>query len=353
MLKQESKILLRPLIFWEGFPACGLLLKKVADELGEDLVVVATKPAVPFLGLEEELGHKIIWLNEPNEIWSRRDEFSDRNFVLHTGWGHGDWLKFDRFLKKKNNVKIVLVSDNRFRNDFRQWLGAIYFRFFLRRYFDGAFTPGISGKKLLAFLGMPKDHIYSPNYGAYEGIFKSTRQINERRNEFLFVGQLIKRKSIDLVIQAFKEYKLEGGRWSLRISGDGPLAALCEGGAIFLEGFLQPNEVAERMNNAKAFIFPSRDDNWGTALCEAAACGMLLVSAKSTGASFDILTDEENGYLLEKITKEDIKRAMFRIERMSNEELASGSAESIRVAGRFDSGAYYEAFKKMQNDLCD
>ena len=214
---------IKPIIFWEGFPACGLLLKQVLKEFKDDLIIVATKPAVPFQNIEELLGHQIIWLNGANDIWDKREELSDRNFVVHTGWGHKGWLKYDKYVQEKNNAKVVVVVDNHFKKNFRQFLGAFYFRLVLKKYFGAAFVPGREGQKLMKYLGMAEDKIYVGNYGAYEEIYKDIKPIEKRNDEFLYVGQLNTRKSVDILIDAFNIYRKHGGKWNLRILGDGPL----------------------------------------------------------------------------------------------------------------------------------
>jgi len=342
---------LKPIVFWEGFPVCGLLLKRVVEEFGEDIIITATRPKVPFEGLERTLNHEILWFDEPNDIWKRRDEFSDRNLIIHTGWTHKGWLHYDKYMKKKNKAKVVVVVDNSYRGDIRQTFGAIYFRLFLKKYFDAAFVPGVSGRKLMEFFGMPRDKIYSPNYGAFEEIYKSKIPIEARKNEFLFVGQLNKRKGLDVLIEGFNQYKREGGSWSLRILGDGELRSVCNGKDITCEGFMQPSQIADSMNNAKVFILPSRLDNWGTVVCEAAACGMQLIITKTVGASDDILEEGKNGIKLYKLEPKYIKEALLYFEKMDDKNLKKGSEVSIEKAQAFDSHAYYRAFMSFADEL--
>ena len=345
--EKDIKNIIKPIIFWVGFPACGLLVKKVADEFKDELIIVATRPEVPFQGLEEYLGHKIIWFNNPNDIWEHREEFRDRNLVIHTGWRYEGWLKYDKFVKKKNNAKVIVSVDNRFRGDLRQMFGAIYFRLYLKRFFDAVLVPGKSGIKLMKFLGMDESKIYTGLYGAYEGIFQEVTPIENRNKEFLFIGQLIKRKSVDILIRAFKEYRKNGGSWNLRLVGNGPLGDICHGDGIILEDFAQPNEIAKKMNHAKALVLLSKDDNWGTVVCEAAACGMNILTTKTVGASEDIVREGINGTILNDITVSNIQKALFYFENLTEKILKDGSSVSKEIAKKYDSEAYFNSFMKM------
>lgn len=343
---------IRPIIFWDGFPVCGLLVKKIADEYKDNLVILATRSKVPFPQLETELGHPIIYLDTANDIWKRKEEWADRNLVIHTGWRYHGWLKYDAYMKKRG-AKIVGMVDNRYRGDLRQWMGAIFFRLSLRKYFDAVLVPGKSGTQLMRFLGMLPSKIYTGLYGAYEGIFQETASIEVRNKEFLFVGQLIARKGIDMLVEAFTKYKKAGGTWTLRIVGDGPLASICNGEGIILESSALPYAVVKKMNSARVLVLPSRDDNWGTVVCEAAACGMQLITTATVGASVDIVQDGTNGAVLTELDAEKLVSAFFQFERMSNADLTRGSKISKEVATRHDSRAYYESFLKIVRDLFD
>lgn len=342
---------IKPIVFWEGFPACGLLLKEVVRHFGNDLVIMATRPAVPFENLEALLEHKIIWLENADDIWERRAEFSDRNFVVHTGWNHKGWLQFDQYVKRKNNAKVVVVVDNNFKKNIRQFLGAFYFRLVLKNYFDAVFVPGREGQKLMRFLGMQANKIYVGNYGAYEKIYKDTHAIEYRNNEFLYVGQLNKRKSVDILIEAFKAYRKAGGRWNLRILGSGELANLCEGDGIIFEGFTQPHKVVEKMNQAKVFLLISREDHWGTVVCEAAACGMNLITTETVGATVDIVRNNINGIVLNAISAQCLIDAFNYYEQLDENLLINGSKVSKGIAQGYDSYSYYTAVMKMMYDL--
>lgn len=349
MISKNIKLI----IFWEGFPACGLLLKQVIKQFKDDLIITATKPAVPFQNLEELLGHKIIWLDDANDIWNRKAEFSDRNFVVHTGWVHKGWLKYDKFVKEKNDAKVVVVVDNHFKKNFRQFIGAFYFRLVLKKYFDAAFVPGREGQKLMKYLGMPENRIYVGNYGAYEEIYKDTKPIEERSDEFLYVGQLNTRKSVDILIDAFNIYRQNGGKWNLRILGDGPLRDICKGEGIIFEGFTQPHEVAKKMSDSKVFLLISREDHWGTVVCEAAACGMNLITTKTVGATVDIVRNNINGIVLDDIKSEHLVDVFIYYEQLEEKILINGSRVSKGIAKGYDSYAYYASFMKILYDLVD
>jgi glycosyltransferase involved in cell wall biosynthesis len=330
---------IKPLIFWEGFPPCGLLTKQVAQLYGDDLKLLGTKATVPFKGLEQLLGRSIDWMENPNDIWDRREEFADRNLIVHTGWAHPGWLKFDRWIKKRG-AKVVVAVDNNWKGTLRQYLGSIWFRLWLKRHFDAALVPGRSASELMQFLGMPANRIFTGYYGAYEHMYKPGKRLKDRRSEFLFVGQLIHRKGVDILLEAYKKYRSNGGVWDLRILGSGPFEKDCKGDGIVFEGFGQVDLVSLRMQEARCLILPSREDHWGTVVCEAMASGMPVIASRWVGASEDLIRNGMNGYIFEDMTSGSLERCMQSVSQWSTNVLDNAEQTSIGVAAGYTSGGY-------------
>jgi len=349
----KKKQLIRPLIFWEGFPPCALLIKKVAECYGDDLKLLGTKPAVPFDGLEKLIGHPIDWLHNPNEIWCRRHEFADRNLILHTGWAHSGWLKFDRWIKKCSGAKIIVAVDNRWKGSCRQYAGSIWFRLWLKHHFDATIVPGQSASRLMRFLGMPSNRIFTGYYGATELIYSAGLPLTERRAEFLYVGQLIHRKGVDVLLDAFSRYRASGGTWRLRIIGSGPLEKFCTGNGIIYEGFGQANLVAQRMKESRCLILPSRDDHWGTVVCEAMASGTPVIASRWVGASEDLIRNGINGYTFDSMNSKCLEEYMHRISSWSNSVLENAEKTALGLASGYTSASYFAAFSEIENIFFD
>jgi glycosyltransferase involved in cell wall biosynthesis len=341
----EKKILL----FWEGLPACALITKKIAEEFGENLTFISTKPDVPFEKLEEKIGKKIIWLSHPNEIWLRKDEFLDHQVIIHTGWCWKKWLMFDKFMKK-NGATICVSVDNRFKLNLRQLIGAFYYRLFLKSIFDLAFVPGESGIKLMKFLGMNKNKIFTGLYGCDENIFFNKVEFSERKNQFIFVGQIIHRKGIDILIKSFQNYKKNNGKWSLRIIGskswDDQFGIIDNN--IKYSPFLQPEEIALEMSNSKCFVLPSREDHWATVVHEATRCGLPLLLTKTVGAFEDLLEQDKNGFLIQKNNSSSLEQLMHNIELLDNEnKLHHFHNKSLELSKKFGIDSYSKSFHKI------
>ena len=100
---------------------------------------------------------------------------------------------------------------------------------------------------------------------------------------FLIVSRLVKYKSIDYVIEAFKEFPNE----KLLIVGSGKDEARLKnlaGDNVIFTGQVSETALLTYYNNAKAFIFPQEED-FGITAVEAQAAGLPVIAYQKGGAT--------------------------------------------------------------------
>jgi len=136
---------------------------------------------------------------------------------------------------------------------------------------------------------------------------------------FLYCGQLIERKGVDLLLDAFVHLAEHHPRTQLTLVGEGPLRASLEGRVpqalreqVNFAGFQPVSELPRYFARADAFVLPSRHDGWGVVVNQAAAAGLPLICTGRVGAARDLLVREENGYLVPPESTAALAEAMQR-----------------------------------------
>jgi hypothetical protein len=114
--------------------------------------------------------------------------------------------------------------------------------------------------------------------------------------DILVVASAIKRKKIDWVIRAFKEYRGPENH-KLVVAGDGPelqgLMDLAEDNEdISFKGKIPRKEVIQLMRSSKLFALPSKRETFGRVYIEAAAQKCALIAHKDTGIDGVFGTDD-------------------------------------------------------------
>jgi glycosyltransferase involved in cell wall biosynthesis len=152
---------------------------------------------------------------------------------------------------------------------------------------------------------------------------------------FLFCGQMIERKGIDVLLLAFEQLIAEGiGARLLLVGREAELNRFLGGihadarARIEYCGF-QTEALPQYFAQGDVFVLPSRYDGWGVVINQALAAGMPIISTHSVGAALDLVTDGKNGILVGAGSVSELHAAMARL--ATNPALLSEWGENSRV----------------------
>ncbi len=103
------------------------------------------------------------------------------------------------------------------------------------------------------------------------------KEIKELSDYFLYVGNLEKRKGVDLVLDAFAKYREAGGSAKLVLAGksreqdiDAKIEKLSKECSDFISlGYVSDDEKQYLYSNCRCFLFPSRAEGFGISVLEA------------------------------------------------------------------------------------
>ena len=205
---------------------------------------------------------------------------SIRGILQRTSLGHG---------------MVGLISEGRdwrgYKGSLRRLHGYTCERRFARRV-DFILAIGQLATEWYARCGFPRDKIFEFCYVAEKPIaieFPISPQNDSMH--LLFVGQLIRRKRLDLLLQALS--KLQTASWVLRVIGDGPefhsLNHLSRqhglSDRVHFIGGLDNGHVRRELANSDVLVLPSDWDGWGAVVNEALMSGTRVVCSNFCGAA--------------------------------------------------------------------
>lgn len=147
---------------------------------------------------------------------------------------------------------------------------------------------------------------------------------------FLFCGQMIRRKGVDLLLAAFDRLMAKGLDVDLRLVGrEARLAQFLAGvspqarARIRYEGFQPPERLPEYFSTSDIFVLPSRHDGWGVVVNQALGAGLPVIASDAVGAGLDLVEDGVNGFRFRAGDLDGLQRCM--------ESLASSSETARRM----------------------
>jgi glycosyltransferase involved in cell wall biosynthesis len=341
-----AKRVTRILVAWSGLPIyAARCLKALVDCPTFELSVLATRPDVPIVGQEDELGQPIVWVDRNDKKIIDVFNLFQPDFVLHTGWSIPGFVELGN-VARRAGVPVVVMSDNIWKGTIKQWLGLLPLRIYLARHADALFVPGKAAKRYMRLVGVPDDRISLGLYGADPDAFWDGGAMVDRKYDFCYVGRLIERKGIDQLLLAIKAHRESGGRARFVFAGAGPFSELLaniEG--VDVHPFLSPMKSAELMRASRFFILPSREDHWGVVAHEAVCAGCGLLISSKAGASLDLLY--ENGILFKTARATVLLDGIERALRLDQEGLEQYRTMSLEIASKFGPSRFKSAVSDM------
>ncbi len=157
-------------------------------------------------------------------------------------------------------------------------------------------------KASYAHLGYSPDYIYDFGYFISSHAVLDGKLRNNNCFEILYVGQLVHRKGVDLLLEAILSLLPSYPLLSLTLIGDGNQRAQFSKMAssyadrIHFIGVLPSDQILARMKESFVLVLPSRFDGWGVVVNEALSAGVPVIASDACGAA-DLLRDGENGYI--------------------------------------------------------
>ncbi|MDO9030793.1 MAG: glycosyltransferase [Hydrogenophaga sp.] len=207
-------------------------------------------------------------------------------------------------------VHRFLMTENRYEPGAQllpRWLVYTWDALRYRRHLRGVFCIGHTGRyggaRFFSACGYPRKHIV-PFLHVMDRTPVQHTPVQRDQREILYVGQLITRKRVDLLLTAFSQLNDPTAR--LRIIGKGEEEAnlkqmVDQLGIAKRVSFTQgmPNaEIVAAMAAADVLVLPSRFDGWGAVVNEALMVGTPVICSNRCGAS-DLIENGRNGYVFE------------------------------------------------------
>lgn len=334
---------------WHGLPAYGAhLLRGAIDANRAEISIIATRPDFSTSPVDRILPNLVQW-HTADQLVSWSDVCGGLpDLAIVTGWA---FPLCNRLAKQAAaaRVPVVMMSDNRWRGDLRQWCGRFVYRLLHAKTYSGGWVPGASAAQVLREFGVRKDRIFPCLYGANPDIFRPNVPLAARGRTIVFVGQMIRRKGVDVLVAAFAESGLWQTGWELQMFGSGQLSGLVVGqrGVKHFE-FSPPDVIARAVGDARIFVMPSRDDNWPLALHEGAASGCLLLTTTAVGSHTELI-GASNGVVVEPDDTRALAAGLRTLAAIPGSQLPAAEAESLAKASGFGPAAFVASFER----ICD
>ncbi|OWY65911.1 glycosyl transferase [cyanobacterium TDX16] len=209
--------------------------------------------------------------------------------------------------------------------DYRNSALRLLVRRLMVKFADACITNSQAGKVYLVDILNAKDsRVFVQPYeipdtktlGIQENIDLDNSQL--QRPVFLFVGHILPRKGLQILLAACKILQQQGYReYTLQVVGNGPqqeeLAKFAQEhhltDCIQWVGRVDYNLISTYFRNADVFVLPTLEDTWGVVVLEAMLLGKPVLCSTSAGTA-ELIVNGENGYVFDPNQPEKLAELM-------------------------------------------
>ena len=237
----------------------------------------------------------------------------------------------------------------------------------LRKWFGGWIAKRALGmlaishfaEQFYTHLGFARVRVYPFGYFQTHNVQteRPARLTAGERMEVIFVGQLIPRKGVDLLLEAMRPLFDDYSDLRLSVIGGGSEAQALQAVAdsfgianrVSFEGTLRSDRIQPRLASVDVLVLPSRWDGWGMVVNEALSVGVPVVVSDCCGAA-DLIQHGVNGFVFRSEDVEDLRRCLRRLLENADDRLAmrSAAARTGRVVSAQAAAPYMiECLKHM------
>lgn len=209
--------------------------------------------------------------------------------------------------------------------DYRNSAMRLLVRRLMVKFADAYITNSQAGKVyLVEVLNANNNRVFVQPYeipdprtlATQENVELDTAQL--QRPVFLFVGQIVPRKGLHVLLEACKVLQQQGYReYTLQIVGDGSQREELEKfsqehhltDCVQWVGRVDYNLIGAYFRNADVFVLPTLEDTWGVVVLEAMLLGKPILCSTGAGTA-ELVVHGENGYVFDPNQPEKLAELM-------------------------------------------
>lgn len=235
------------------------------------------------------------------------------------------------------------------------------------RFLTGFLVNGQETKKYLESLGVSTSKIHIGGMSADASylrngiasltaedkkLFRNQYQHDEKGLIFLFVGQIVERKGVGLLLKAWKEHHRLHPEDVLLLVGNGNQldefrSKYAHESSIHLLGKVEYETIYKFYAIADVFILPTIEDNWSLVVPEAMACGLPIATSIYNGCHPELVHKGANGITFDPYNEESIVHAL---DYFHHQDLKVMGLKSIELEKEFNTeNCALRVYKALNN----
>lgn len=315
-------------------------IKKIQTELGQNAVGLPGEACLK-IGNKGDFANSSINIPYPKGLYRCLKQFTPDIII---GEGYFQWTPWAMIRAKQLAVPFVLAYERTEYTERNCPKWRTLYRKFMNKFIDGYTVNGILTKNYLELLGAKIDHIALGVMAADSNeLSKAVKNIDPNSKKkfkenlklrngitYLYVGQLVERKGVKYLLEAWIKHVINFPNDNLIIAGTGPLeeifrADYSDYDSIIFTGYIDYDLIYKYYAIADIFVMPTLEDNWSLVVPEAMSCGLPVACSIYNGCYPELIKD--NGKVFNPLDQNDFTKVLSDFHDMNLIEAGKRSIE--------------------------
>lgn len=325
------------------------LCNKLYDTLGDKAIAIDNSKRLVIGNPSSDMANSCIRIPFTRGIYKAIKKISPDIIIVD---GFFQWAPITMLYCKLHNIPLVIdyertahVERNspRWRTLYRNMFGKLC---------SGFVVNGQLTVEYLKSIGLGNKHVTTGAMSADSfGLKKAVNSISFSQKEelksklnikngitYIFVGQLVERKGIRQLLDAWIIHQKQHTQDNLLVLGDGVLKPELiktidiHNLNVHILGQIPYDEIAPYYAISDVMVMPTLEDNWCLVVPEAMACGLPIICSIYNGGQPELIKDGINGYSFDPLKKESIISVLDLIHHTNLKDM---SEKSIEIESNF------------------
>jgi glycosyltransferase involved in cell wall biosynthesis len=300
-------------------------IEKIENALGHNALGLENEKSIQF-GAKRDFANTGISIPYPKGLYKLLSTVKPDIIISE---GYFQWTPWALLRARRLKIPLIIAYERTAHTERDcPWWRKLY-RKILNKYIDGFVINGSLTQQYLKSLGVSSAIIQTgvmsaDSNGLSETIkcmsesekIASSKELNLNKGlTYLYIGQLIERKGVAYLLDAWKKHILNRPNDNLLIVGNGPLYKNFKEKygnivSIHFTGNVDYDLIYRYYAISDVFIIPTLEDNWSLVVPEAMACGLPIACSIYNGCFPELVSEGENGILFDALKEDTILKAL-------------------------------------------
>src|SRR3989344_1474271 len=271
------------------------------------------------------------------------------DIVLISGWDHPSYGMAVLYAKVFKKKLVLWSGSTAYETSWRRTITRPFVRVLIRLS-DKFVAYGTRSKEYLISLGAPAGKIIisynTTDLNKYSSAIKLRKDRQSQLKKslglsgktlILYYGQLIGRKGVLQLLEAFKEVRKSQPDLGLLIVGNGNLEEKIKIyvnenkliNSVKLFKYPGENVIVSYFASADLFVLPSSQEVWGLVVNQALAAGLPVIATDQAGSTLDLIKSDENGFIITNSTPNAIALGLKHILGQDLKKMSKSAVQSV------------------------